>query len=217
MMKNNRQAGRAGSRSTAWAASGLALGAALALGACSSTPAPRFHSLTPPPASGAAAADRVAPAGAIAWEVLPVSVPPGVDQPQWVVRSVDGSLVVLEQERWVGPLGEELRAAVTARLTQSLGAPAATAAPLWRVRIDIQRLESAPGREARIDATWAILGDGSAAPVAARCRGEFVQVPVSEGYPALSAALQKAVARMADAIVGGLKSAAAGQAGVCEG
>lgn len=209
MTTTREEPGRAG------IASALLLGAALALGACSSTPAPRFHSLTPAPAVGAAAADKVAPAGAIAWEVLPVSVPPGVDQPQWVVRSVDGSLVVLEQERWIGPLGEEVRAAVTARLTQSLGAPAAKAASQWRVRIDVQRFEAAPGREARVDATWAVLGDGGAAAAVLRCSGEFVQVPGPEGYPALSAALQKAVARVADAIVSGLKSLVAGQTGVC--
>jgi uncharacterized protein len=132
-----------------------------------------------------------------------------------VVRSIDGSLVVLEQERWIGPLAEEVRAAVTARLTQSLGAPAAKAAPVWRVRIDVQRFEAAPGREARVDATWAVIGDGTAAAVALRCSGQFVQIPGPEGYPALSAALQEAVARMADAIVSGLKSLAAGQTGVC--
>lgn len=210
MTTTREEPGRAG------IASALLLGAALALGACSSTPAPRFHSLTPAPVGGGAATvDKVAPAGAIAWEVLPVSVPPGVDQPQWVVRSVDSSLVVLEQERWIGPLGEEVRAAVTARLTQSLGAPAAKAASQWRVRIDVQRFEAAPGREARVDATWALLGDGTAAAVALRCSGEFVQVPGPEGYPALSAALQKAVARVADAIVSGLKSLVAGQTGVC--
>ncbi len=112
MTTTRNEPGRAG------VASALVLGAALALGACSSTPVPRFHSLTPAPGVGVVpAADKVAPAGAIAWEVQPVSVPPGVDQAQWVVRSLDGSLVVLEQERWVGPLGEEIRAAVTARLS----------------------------------------------------------------------------------------------------
>jgi uncharacterized lipoprotein YmbA len=197
----------------------MLLGAALCLGGCSAPQPPRFHSLMPTPAetgaAQAATAGRVSAAGSLAWEILPVAVPPGVDQPQWVVRGVDGSLLVLEQERWVGPLAEEIRAALTARLLQSLGVPAAQGTPLWRVRVDILRLESAPGREARIDATWTILGDAGVA--ALRCRGEFVQVPATEGYMALSASLQIVVSRLADAIGGGLKSAAAGKPGSCEG
>lgn len=192
-------------------AAAVVLGAALLLGGCSSVAPPRFHSLTPAPAAGAAA--KVSPAGALAWEVLPVGVPPGVDQPQWVVRSVDGSLVVLEQERWVGPLGEEIRAAVTAQLTQVLGAPKAAPTP-WRVRIELLRFESAPGREARIDASWSLVGDAGA--VALRCRGEFAQVPTADGYLALAASLQKVVARLADSVAVGLQALAAGRAAACE-
>ena len=194
------------------------LAGTLALGACSSAQAPRFHSLMPAPATGAATpAAKVAPAGVLAWEVLPVGVPPGVDQPQWVVRSIDGSLVVLEQERWVGPLADEIRAAVTAQLTQSLGAPAARTSNLWRVRIDVQRFESAPGREARIEVVWSVASDAGPSAAALRCRGEFTQVPDAGGYLALAAGHQKSVARMTESIASGLKAVAAGQAGSCQG
>ena len=184
------------------------------LGACSSAPAPRFHSLMPAPPPAAAATATSLPAGPVAWEVLAVSVPPGVDQPQWVVRSVDGSLVVLEQERWIGPLGDEIRAAVTQQFVQTLGAAAAGPAR-WQVRIDVLRFESAPGREARIDATWSVASSAGSPSAALRCRGEYVQAVGADGYLALAAGHQKSVARLADAIAIALRSLAAGQAAAC--
>jgi len=79
------------------------------LAGCGSAQPPHL-SLMPAPSSSAR---PVAAAGSLAWEVLPVAVPVGVDQPQWVVRTVDGSLAVVELERRIAPLGDEVRAAVT--------------------------------------------------------------------------------------------------------
>lgn len=185
------------------------------LAGCSSTPPTNFHTLMPPAQASASA--KSAPAGAIAWEVLAVSIPAQVDQPQWVVRTVDGGLAVLEQERWIAPLGEEIRAAVTDRLTQLVGAPApaAAASAQWRVRIDVQRFESVPGREARLDAVWTLNAAG--APAAAlRCRSEFVQpVAAGGGYALLAKGHQQTVAQLGDVIAAALKARAAGQAGAC--
>ena len=194
---------------------GAALGvAALALlAACSSVQPPRYHTLLPAPAS---AVRPAAPAGSLAWEVLPVAVPAGVDQPQWVVRTVDGSLAVLEQERWIAPLGEEIRAAVADRLTQDVGAPALSpeSRKRWRIRIDVHRFDSAPGREARLEATWTLSSDADAA-AALRCRGEFVQALAAGGYLALAKGHQQAVTTLADAIGSALQALNAGQTATC--
>jgi len=196
---------------------GVAIGIAVLtlLAACSSAQPPRYHSLMPAPAPTAL---PPAPAGSLAWEVLPVAVPAGVDQPQWVVRTVDGSLAVLEQERWIAPLGEEIRAAVADRLTQVVGAPAVSTEPRkrWRIRIDVQRFDSAPGREARLEATWTLSSDADAA-AALRCHGEFVQTLAASGYLALAKGHQQAVATLADAIGSGLKALGAGQTATCAG
>lgn len=197
-----------------WVVAPSLAAAALVLAACSTPTPPRFHSLTP----AAATPGKVAPAGALAWEVLPVSVPPGVDQPQWVVRSMDGSLVVLEQERWVGPLAEEIRAAVTAQLTQTLGPPSTKAATAWRVRIDVLRFESAPGREARIEAIWSLLPGSGDAATGQRCHISFVEsAGVDGGYLALAAGHRRGVAQLADSIAAGLASMAAGKQAGCAG
>ena len=184
--------------------------AAMILGACSSAQLPRFHSLTPAPAAAGVA--KATAAGTLAWEVLPVTLPPGFDQAQWVVRSVDGSLVVLEQERWVGPLADEMRAAVSTRLVEMLGPPAAGAAKPWQIGIEVQRFESAPGREALIDVVWSIASDTATL----RCRAEFVDAVAADGYLALAAGHRNSVARLARAIAEALKALGAGAAARCE-
>ncbi len=194
---------------------GVGIAVLALLAGCASVQPPRYHTLLPAPAS---AARPSAPAGPLAWEVLPVAVPPGVDQPQWVVRTVDGSLAVLEQERWIAPLGEEIRAAVADRLTREVGAPAvsAEARKRWRIRIDVHRFDSAPGREVRLEATWTLRSDADAT-AALRCRGEFVQALAASGYLALAQGHQQAVATLADAIGSQLKALNAGQTATCSG
>ena len=194
---------------------GAAIGVAVLalLAGCGSVPPPRYHTLMPAPAS---TARPPAPPGSLAWEVLPVAIPAGVDQPQWVVQTVDGSLAVLEQERWIAPLGEEIRAAVADRLTQDVGAPALSpeSRKRWRIRIDVHRFDSAPGREARLEATWTLSSDADAA-AALRCRGEFVQALAAGGYLALAKGHQQAVTTLADAIANELKALNAGQTASC--
>lgn len=209
MSKTDR--GRAGHA----ALSALAATLLLALIACSAPAPPRFHSLTPAAADTAPVSKAAAAAGAVAWDVLPVSVPPGIDQPQWVVRSTDGSLVVLEQERWIGSLADEIRAAVMARLTQTLGPPAVRPDATWQVRIDVLRLETAPGREARIEAVWSLLPPALSTAAALRCHGAFVESTGVDGYLALAAAHRRAVVQMSDRIAAGLAAASSGQQAVC--
>ncbi len=187
------------------------------LGACTSLPAPVFHSLMP---ASTVTGPRVSAAGAVAWEVLPVTVPAQVDQPQWVVQSVDGSLAVLEQQRWIAPLSAEIGAAVAERLTQMVGAPAAASSVAngeqWRVRVEVQRFDAAPGRETRLEARWSLRSAVDGAPTLS-CRGEFVQAVSGTGYLALAKGHQQGVAQLGDSIGRALKAMSAGQPATCEG
>lgn len=195
----------------------LACVVAAGLGACANAPAPTFHSLMPAPA---VAAPRIASTGSLAWEVLPVTVPAQVDQPQWVVHSVDGSLAVLEQQRWIAPLAGEIGAAVADRLTRIVGAPAAAGSVVpgqqWRIRIEVQRFDSVPGRETRLEARWSLRSavDGG---LMLSCRGEFAQAVSSPGYIALAKGHQQGVAQLGDVIGRALKAMSAGQSATCEG
>ena len=194
-----------------------ACGVAAWLGACGTAQAPTFHSLMP---AATAAGPGISATGSLAWEVLPVTVPAQVDQPQWVVQAVDGSLAVLEQQRWIAPLGAEIGAAVAERLTQVVGAPAAASSVVpgkqWRIRVEVQRFDSTPGRETRLEARWALRSAADGAPTLS-CRGEFVQAVAGTGYTALAKGHQQGVAQLGDAIGRALKAMSAGQPATCEG
>lgn len=195
----------------------VAVAAAALLAACSSTKLPeRFHTLLP--------AERAAPVpeagGAPLYVgVQPVGIPPQVDHAQWVVRQPDDSLLLLEQDRWAAPLQDELRGAIVERLVSKWGAldvryVAALVPTTWTVRVDVQRFESIPGREARLEAVWSVtqaLKDGAALV----CRSRRVEAVSGTGVAALAEAHRRAVTTLADEIGQRLHALQAGQRASC--
>lgn len=179
---------------------------------CGSAQPTRYYTLMPAAAAAEPAASITA---RLDWNVGPVVVPQQVDQPQWVVRAADGSLVVLENERWIAPLGDEIRGAVVERLTRTFGPPIAgpspEGSPAWRIRIDVQRFDLLPNREARLEADWSLRGEGTAL----RCHAAFSQPVPSRDFGALARAQQQAVARLADAIGKALEMSGKGAAAGC--
>lgn len=182
-----------------------------ALGAgCASPPPTHYYTLLPPPTAN----DRAPDAVRLDWEMLPVVIPAQIDQPQWVVRKPDGSLAVLEKERWIAPLGDELRGAVVERLTQTFGPPgsaASAASPQWRIRVDVQRFDLVPNREARLAADWSIRGD----QLAVSCHVNLANPVSGLGYIDLARAQQQAIAQLADAIAVALRATSKGQSVNC--
>ena len=196
------------------------------LAACASAPLVRFHSLLPVDAP-----ERDAAAGAgFVVTLAPVAVPSQVDQPQWLLRSADGSLTLLEQERWASPLRSELRAALLDRwvsrwgATEALPAPAASAASAaapsapfaptgWRVLVDVTRFESLPGREARLEGRWSVR---TGAPGAAGLSCRFIaRESVGEGMLALADGHRRAVSRLADEMARPLSALQRGESPAC--
>lgn len=188
----------------------LASFALLALAACGSAPPTSFLTLLPPAPAAAAT-----PAAHLAWEVLPVALPAQADQPQFALRRADGTLVLLEHDRWIAPLADELRAALLDGLSQRLGPPleSAGAGKLWRIRVDVQRFDSGPGGRIRDDIDWALSGSaGGKADL--QCRSVF-DAPAGDGAPALAAAHREAVAKLAQAIAVALEALDAGRPASC--
>lgn len=184
---------------------------------CATTPTTRFHTLLPAPVAAVSRATPTTPAQA--WELGPVTVPLQVDQPQFVVRMPDDTLAVLEYERWIAPLGDEIRGALIQRIGSafavnptSAAAPAAQGKP-WRVAIDVQRFDSAVGRYARLETEWAIRPADGSGPML-RCRSVFEQ-PVAAGVPALAAGHRAAVAQLGDTLAAVLKAVAGGASPGC--
>jgi uncharacterized lipoprotein YmbA len=178
------------------------------LAACASAPLPvRYHTLLPPP--GAPAHGPAAPV--LRWELLPVTVHAQLDRPQWVLRAADGSLVVLEQERWIAPLADEMGDALQETLARRFGPPAAGSAGAWRVDVELQRLDSVPGRLARLDALWSLRAENARG---LRCAARLEQA-VSGGVDELAAAHRRSVAALGEQIAAALADLQAGRAASC--
>ena len=152
------------------------------LAACASAPT-QFLTLLPPPGE---AHERGAPAG----PAVVVSIPGQDDQPQLVVRRSDGSLTVMESERWIAPLGEEMQAALVLSLS-----PRWAALPPAHVRVDVQRFDSVPGDYAFIEAAWSVTLDAPPKR-SASCRSA-IRIAVGGGYPALAAGHRAALEQLA--------------------
>jgi uncharacterized lipoprotein YmbA len=187
----------------------------LSLAACSSVQTPRFHSLLVGESPPAPTASPPGPSTPLAIDLPVVGVPAMVDQPQWVVRLADGSLRVLESERWASPLRDELRSALMARWAMRLGAIDARSAPAGiavRVRVDVDRFESTAGREAWLQATWSVSAQGrdSVGP----CVSRFVE-STGPGIDALVAGHRRATTRLADDIGTSLDAVRFGQPARC--
>ncbi|MDR1708365.1 MAG: PqiC family protein [Candidatus Accumulibacter sp.] len=168
---------------------------ALALAACGSPPV-RYHTLLPPdeaPARGAPAAFLV--------EVLPVGIPAALDQPQIAIRRGEAGVVLLDGDRWAGPLDEELRRALSAGIGRRLGArdaaglPRPPDRPVLQVKVEIRRLDAWPGRKIVLDADWTLVYAN-----ARRLGGARIEEPAPGALPELTQAAQRAVAALAEKI-----------------
>ena len=134
--------------------------AAITVASCSASAPARFYTL-----DSKATADGQSPAtyGVV---IGAVSVPAVVDRPQLVVQVAPNRVEIDEFNRWAAPLAESIAEAVAANLSVLLGTPnVATAqresfAPAYRVTLDVQRFESAPGEGVTIEAVWAVSRAG---------------------------------------------------------
>ncbi|MEO8997701.1 MAG: PqiC family protein [Rhodanobacter sp.] len=203
----------------------LGTGAALALAACASAPL-HYYTLVAPAAE--AAGGPVAPASdtstrsmtpSLPFELLPVSVPAQVDQPQLVVREGGQGVALLGSERWIAPLSDEVRSALSADLARELhsqdvsGMPG-NDKPLLRIKLDLRRFDSQPGSYALIEGAWSVRllrGDHSAA-LACTSR---INEAVGSGYTALVQGHQRAIGTLAVQIAAAARSLGNGQSPVC--
>jgi uncharacterized lipoprotein YmbA len=179
---------------------------AAAAAGCASTAA-RFYTL-----DSTATADGTAVAH-YAILVVPVSLPPSVDRPQFVVQVAPNRVDIDEFHRWAAPLSDGIARAVAGNLAVLLGTPdvavgpAANFAPDYRVTINVQRFESVRGEAALVDAVWAVRktagGETRSGRTIAR---EAVQ---NKEFDALAAAYSRGLARVSGDIAAAIGAAAA--------
>ena len=142
-----------------------------------------------------------APPVSYAVAVGPVTVPPLVDRPEFVVQDAPNRVAIEEFNRWGSPLNDNIARAVAGDLAVLLGTPRVMTGPLapslgpaYRVAIDVQRFESVPGETAIVDAVWAVqkpTGRGT------RSGRTIARETVSGiGFDALAAAHSRALAKV---------------------
>lgn len=139
---------------------GLIVAIGLALTACASAPV-RYYTLVAPLQETSSA-----PAVPFLTDLQSVGVPVQVDQPQLLVRQANGGITQLDNERWVAPLADELRTALSAELTQKLGTQDIAGLPspinkqVLRIKVEVRRFDSLPGQYAVINADWSLAMTG---------------------------------------------------------
>ncbi|HEU4622704.1 MAG TPA: PqiC family protein [Burkholderiaceae bacterium] len=193
-----------------------ALFIASALPACTAPHVPtRFHALTSAAGDGASEPSR--PARFISIE--PITIPAQVDQPQFIVRQGDGSLVMLEHERWIAPLAEEIHLALAQSLQKRLGAIDVSRLGVvreeaTRIRVDVKRLDAEYGRRVYLDASWALTPAVAQASVQTTVCGVSLRQDVGGGYPAIAAGYRALIDQLAARIAATLETNSGGAA-VC--
>jgi len=176
-----------------------------------STPPSRLYTLSRAPAPAAAAA--AAPLPNITVVVGPVSIPSIVDQPQFVVTTGANSVSIDEFNRWASPLQGNISRVVAENLAMLLGTQRVSQFQQslnldadFRVAIEVQSFESAPGDSATLNAVWVVrrTKDGKA-----QTGRTTVREPTgSAGYEALAAAHSRALTKMSQEIADVVRSLA---------
>lgn len=186
---------------------------AVALAACASAPMHYYTLMAPAPAGGSSAATPAT----FRFALLPVGIPAQADQPQMVVREGGQGVAMLDGRRWIAPLGDEVRGALSADLSRDMaaqdvsGLPAGNASVL-RIKVDLRRFDSVPGQYALIDAAWSVHALKGNALLACTSR---IQERVGPGFDALVAGHQRALAALATRIATVAPAVAAGQTPAC--
>ena len=190
-------------------AQGFVVAIVAATGAGCASPQVHYYSLMPDVVHAA----RTQSGTAVAVAVASVTVPAAVNRPQLVIGSGERARLLLEQERWIEPVAEDLQRAIAQHLASRLvdmnvliGGERGADAAAFRVFVQVRRLEMSLDSGACLDAHWLILGR-SFQPVR---EGEFFgSVPATvKGYAALVRAQSAAVGSLAAEIAVALEGLA---------
>ncbi|MBC3936852.1 membrane integrity-associated transporter subunit PqiC [Undibacterium sp. CY7W] len=152
-------------------------------------------------------------ATAPAYEILldSVKIPDAINRPQLVVQLESGEVSMLEHQRWLAPLEEQISLALAGNLRASLPSawvstePAEQAKlPRFRLRIEVQRLLLIPGKSTELDISW-VLTDKDRKVL--RRQHQLMTVPVaSSQYAALAASVSEAIRQLSTAIALDIKA-----------
>lgn len=183
----------------------LATCAALAAG-CGTSPTPQYYTLSVDGATGVAGPARDLPSIAVGA----VTVPDAVDRPQFVIRTGANQVKIDDLHRWAGPLKSELPRVLAGNLSRATGNWLISAHPEsaslvadYRLLVDFQRFEGAPGGEVALDALWTLVAANG--DVVRSGRANIREPVAGDGYAALVAAYSRGVSQVSSAIAADIK------------
>jgi uncharacterized protein len=175
-----------------FAAVAAACGLAACVAGCANSSS-HFYTLSPSPA-----ANRNVLPSKLAIVVGPVSIPATVDMPQIVVTKSLNQLSPDQFNLWASPLRSNIAQVVCANLAALLDTSNVSSVfsvdADYRVSIDVQIFESAPGEAATLSALWMVrrVKDGKIATGRTGVR----EASTDAGYEALAAAHSRALGRL---------------------
>ena len=184
---------------------------ALLLAGCASAPA-HYYTLMPQPERGPVSAGTAR----IRLDVQPGKIPAQVDRLEIVTRLSDGGMTIAENERWIAPVADELKHALSTRLLQRLEAApnGHGAGEALTVRLNVDRFESSLSQYALIEGSWRLEVRDGVEDVRIQCRTRAYE-SVSRGYAELTKGYQRAVTAIADEIASVAQQASGGVAARC--
>ena len=189
----------------------LLCAASLAAGCVGSSRPSKFYTLAP-----AEVRDGAVPAAADATlAVGPVELPDYLDRKQIVTRAGATELVVADFDRWGGALDREITAALVSTLEGRLAARNMRVVPWrsvgltpvgsgYRAAVTLSRFDGTLGQSVVLQGRWELFAQRGGKPIAVT-DATITEKIDGEGYDALVAAMQRALARfgqqMADTVV----------------
>ena len=182
---------------------------------CTSAPV-RYYTLTP-------TSDNTMPVSqtALRVDVRLVHTPPQLNRAELMVRTGPAEVTLLENERWVSPLRDEITDALRFELQRRLGGATGFRPAFAKLTldIDVQHLEAEFGRYALIEVSWSATLSGTGQPsndartTACRFRADE---KIRTGYAAIVEGYQREIAALADDIVAALTSPPSGIDAPCQ-
>jgi hypothetical protein len=180
-------------------------------GGCSRSPLPKFYTLNPiqdQVISRRSSAGQNAVIG-----IGPVRMADYLDRSQIVTRTSDNQVMRAEFDRWAGPLRDNF----TNILAENIGFllptdqiqlfPWRTDLPIdYQVTVDVVRFDGRLGDAARLESRWSVL-QGKERKLVKTGRSSISEPVTGSGYADLVAAQSRAVGRLSQEIVQGIKEA----------
>jgi uncharacterized lipoprotein YmbA len=207
----------------------LALAAAALAAGCASAP-DRYYTLaepvaaTIPGAAGAAGAAGPVPASGLFIDIAPVAMPERLARPQLVVSRTGmpgAEVALLEQHRWTSSFESELRDALAAGIATRLGATDVTkgarlaGAPVWRVAVQLQRLDLIEDQRADAAFSWTVRRADAERGTA--CRWSGTEAVAGGGIEALALGARHLTGRVSTQIARHVQALQADPAAACPG